>query len=454
MSPSAPENGFWCRPLETSPREQILDIQWKRIRSLLRYAHRRSPFYQDLFRRIGAEPGDFRTLDQFKCEFPKTDKKDFIHFQEEAPPYGTTCAVDPREISMHAETSGSAGIKLQIPYTLYDTERYGESWIYGWWGLGIRPTDSFYFAFNWGTFAGFWSAYWGARRLGATIYSGGGQSTAGHIEQIQRLEPTVLLSTPTYALRLAEEAERMGVDLRGSSVRFTYHAGEPGPTALPALRRQLENAWGAVAGELLGVAEVDAMAPGCPLGNGVHMNELNCFSWSCDMDDPSREVAEGAIGENVVTSFVQNAQPLINYRTHDLVRARTNCECGRTWRYFEGAVLGRSDFMITIRGTNVYPTGVEAVVMDATGLSPHYELILDRASSGLEEMTVRVEADPSLPAEDYASVGVQLERRLKSSFEVRIPVEVLTPGSLPRFELKAKRIIDRRPAAFRRALDR
>jgi phenylacetate-CoA ligase len=117
-------------------------------------------------------------------------------------------------------------------------------------------------------------------------------------------------------------------------------------------------------------------------------------------------------------------------------------------------VLGRSDFMITIRGTNVYPTGVEAVVMDATGVSPHYELILDRASSGLEEMTVRVEADPSVPAEDYGSVGRQLERRLKSSFEVRIPVEVLTPGSLPRFELKAKRIIDRRPAAFRRALDR
>lgn len=448
------ESRFWNEPLETMPRERLLAMQWKRVAAVLRYAYEKSPFYRSVFAKLGAEPGDFRDLAQFKKHFPKTDKKDFLHLQQESPMYGPTLAVDSHRVAMHTETSGSTGLKLHIPFTLYCTERYGESWVYGWWGLGIRPSDTFYFAFNWGLFAGFWSAYWGARRLGATVYPGGGQTTAGHIEQILRLKPTVLLTTPTYGIRLAEEAARMGVDLASSSVRFTYHAGEPGPCALPAIRRRLEQAWGATAGELLGLAEVDALAPGCPLGHGVHVNELNVFSWSCDPDDPEREVEDGEVGENVVTSFVQNAQPLINYRTHDLVRARSRCDCGRTWRYFDGCVLGRSDHMITIKGTNVYPGAIEIMLTETPGLSSHYEIVLDRPESGMDEMSVRAEADPEVAADDYAALAARLEQRLRAAFDVRLPVTILAPQSLPRYELKAKRVVDNRRAEVRRALDR
>jgi phenylacetate-CoA ligase len=331
--------------------------------------------------------------------------------------------------------------------------RYGESWVYGFWGLGIRPTDTFYFAFGWGNFAGFWSAYWGARRLGCRIISGGGLDTKGHIQAIQRMKPTVLISTPTFALRMAQVAKEMGVDLSQSSIRYTYHAGEPGPTALPGMREQIETAWGAKAGELLGIAEVDAMAPGCPLGDGVHVNEMNCYTWSMD-PVTGGESADGEIGENVVTSYANTAQPLLNYRTHDLVRRReSGCGCGRTWVKFDGAVLGRTDFMVTVRGTNVYQTAVENILNQIQGVSMHYELVLTH-EDGNDVMTVRFEPEPTLDAAHWDAVARDASDRIHKALHVRLRCTPVAPNTLPRFELKTKRIIDQRPKELRRALDR
>jgi phenylacetate-CoA ligase len=331
--------------------------------------------------------------------------------------------------------------------------RYGESWVYGFWALGIRPSDSFYFAFSWGNFAGFWSAYWGVRRLGGRVLSGGGLDTKGHIQAIMRMKPTVLISTPTFALRLAAVAAEMGVDLTQSSIRYTYHAGEPGPTALPAMRAEIEKAWGAKAGELLGIAEVDAMAPGCPNGDGVHVNEMNTFAWSRD-PTTGGEAADGDIGENIVTSFANTAQPLLNYRTHDLVRRRSSCSCGRTWTKFEGAVLGRTDFMVTVRGTNVYQTAVENLIGESPEVSTAYELILTREDDN-DVMTIRFEPAAGLTdSARWDAIAKRLSDRIHAALHVRLRTAVVEPGTLPRYDLKTKRIIDQRPKEFRRALDR
>lgn len=443
---------FWNRYYETMPREQLDQLHLHRVKAVLAHAYAHSAFYRRKLDEAGVHPASIRTLEDFKRKVPLTDKSEFIRLQEERPPYGDTLAVPRDSIAHHCETSGTTGIPLRIPYTEYDTERYGEAWCYGFWGLGIRPSDQFYFVFSWGLFAGFWSAYWGVRRLGATVYSGGGQNSEGHIRMIQRLRPTVLISTPTYALHLAEVARGLGVDPASLSVKYTYHAGEPGPCGVPAMRRQLDRAWGATSGELLGVAEIHALAPGCPTREGVHVDETGCYTWSRD-PDTGQEVPEGAIGENIITTYVNNAQPLINYRTHDLVQRFQQCACGRTWALFKGVVLGRTDFMVTIRGTNVYQSAVENLLGQVPEVSSHYELVLTRVS-GLDRICARAEPQPAIPAERYSELGRRIETMIHEALKVRLEVEVLPPGTLPRYELKTRRIIDQRPKEVRRVFER
>jgi phenylacetate-CoA ligase len=442
---------FWNRHYETMPRERLDALHLHRIKSVLRHAYEGSKFYRRKLDEAGVHPDDIRSLDDFKRKVPLTDKSEFILLQEERPHYGDTLAVPQDHIAHHCETSGTTGVPLRIPYTSYDTERYGESWNYGFWAVGIRPSDTFYFAFNWGLFAGFWSAYWGVRRFGATVYSGGGQTSEGHIRLIQRLKPTVLMSTPTYALHLAEVARGMGVDPAGLSLKYTYHAGEPGPCAIPSMKRQLDKDWGATSSELLGVAEVHALAPGCPTREGVHVDETACFTWSRD-PKTGQEAPEGTIGENILTTYVNNAQPLINYRTHDLVQRFNQCSCGRTWAYFRGVVLGRTDFMVTIRGTNVYQSAVENLVGQIQGVSNHFELLLTRVS-GQDRMCVRAEPDPDCPAEKYSELERRIAETTREALHVRLEVEIVPPGTLPRYEIKTRRIIDQRPKEVRRALE-
>ncbi len=452
LGPEASGSPFWNRMTETMSRERLDALHLKRLQALVHYAYENTVFYRRKFDACGLKPEDIRTLEDFKRKVPLTDKSEFIGLQQERPPYGDTQALPLDLVSHHAETSGTTGVPLAIPYSMADTVRYGESWVYGFWALGIRPSDTMYFAFNWGNFAGFWSAYWGARRLGCRIISGGGQDTKGHIQAIMRMRPTVLLSTPTFALRMAAVAQEMGVDLANGPIKFTFHAGEPGPTALPGMRERIESSWGAKSGELLGIAEIDAMAPGCPIGNGVHVNEMNVFSWS--MDPQTREeVDEGATGENIVTSYANTAQPLLNYRTHDIVRRRSSCPCGRSWTKFEGSVLGRTDFMVTVRGTNVYQTAVENILSEVPGVSMHYELVLSH-EDGNDTMTVRFEPDPSLPSDRHSQVAREAGERIHQALHVRLNVVPVEPGSLPRFDLKTRRIVDQRPKELRRALDR
>ena len=433
---------YWNQYTETMPRAELDTIHLKRIKKMLHYAYERLPFYRALYTKAGFKPEDIRTLDDFNTIVPAVDKKDLVEAQQVNPPWGDAVALPADFHLFRFQTSGSTGVPMAIPVSYYASHHYGEQWAYGFWAVGIRPHDSFYFAFTWGMFIGFWSAYWGVRRLGATVYSGGGVNTEMRLKQILELGPTVLVSTPTYALAMAEKARETGIDLPKTSIKWVYVAGEPGGN-VPTTRRAIEEAWGAKTYELYGIGEVGAIAPGCPLQIGVHLAEDQSYATVVD-PETGRPVGEGEVGENLVTSYIQFSQPAIKYRSHDLVRSvRKRCDCGRTWMLFEGGVLGRTDHMIIIKGTNVYPTAVEALLGDVKGLTSHYEIHVTRGRAG-DELAVKVEAQPDVRSEQYETLRKKAEQLLYERIMARIAVEVHTPGSLPRYELKAKRFFDHR----------
>ncbi|HUT49442.1 MAG TPA: AMP-binding protein [Alphaproteobacteria bacterium] len=443
---------YWNEYMETLPREKLDALHLTKLRLLLRYAYDNSTFYRRKYDEAGLKPEDVRSLDDFKRKVPITDKTDFLHIQQERPPYGDTAALPLELVVHHCETSGTTGVPLAIPYSAYDTERYGEPWCHAFWALGIRPEDSFYFAFNWGNFAGLWSTYWGVRRFGARLISGGGADTQGHVQNILRMKPTVLCATPTYALRIAEVAAEIGHDMTESSVNFTVGGGEPGPFALPAMRAALDKAWGAQSCDQMGIAEIDAFGVGDAGRDGVLVDEMNVFCWSVD-PDTGEEVPDGEIGENIVTSYVNSAQPLINYRTHDLVRRTYAGADGRTWAKLEGVILGRTDFMISVRGTNVYPTAVDNLIAEVGGVSNHYQMVLTKTGP-LDQMEIVFEPEKSVPEGDAAALAKKLQAHIQQALKVRLDCTPVAVESLPRFELKTQRIVDKRPKEMRRALDR
>jgi phenylacetate-CoA ligase len=452
LTEKASKARYWNAVIETMPRAELDALHLKKLQKLAAYAYEYSPFYRRRFDEVALKPDDIRSLEDFRRKVPLTDKQDFLHLQQERPPYGDTLALPHEMLTHHVETSGSTGLPLAVPYSAYDTERVGESWTYGFWSHGIRPSDSFYFAFNWGNFAGFWSCYFGARRMGCRVISGGGADSKGHIAAIKRLKPTVLICTPTFALRLAEVARDMGEDIADSSIKYTYHAGEPGPCALPAMRAAIDEAWGASSNELLGIAEIEAFGPGCARRDGIHVNEMAVYSWSMDPES-GEETPDGEIGENVISSYTYSAQPLLNYRSHDLVRRVRGCPCGCTWDKFEGVVLGRTDFMVTVRGTNVYQTAVENIIGEIEGVSPFYQLVLDREGSN-DKMTVEFEPAKMVTEADWPGLAQEVQDRIHKALHVRLETKPMAPETLPRYDLKTKRIIDNRPKELRRALDR
>lgn len=433
---------YWNPHLETMPREKLDGYHLRRVQALIKYAYDRSPMYRRLYDKAGVKPDDIRTLQDFQEKVPSIDKPDLMAAQAVNPPHGDNFTglteLEARQIFM---TSGSTGVPLQIPHTFYQMMLCSEVVSIPCWSIGVRPGDSMYLAFNFGIFTAFWIAYVAAFRMGVHVISGGGVDTGTRIKQIEDFKPTLLLATPTYALHMAEVAREIGVDLPASSVKWLLVSGEPGGN-VPATRAAMEAAWGAKVYEFYGAAECGPLGQGCPVQGRLHAFEQGIYSLV--LDEQGRPVADGQVGEHVVTSYTTLTQPIIKYRTHDLVEVHSGgCECGSAWKYFQGGVLGRSDNMITIKGVNVFPAAVEALLADAGGFSEHYEIHVWR-DKGLDEVMVRAEASQELPDSAYQQTEARAREILRDRIRVTIPVDILVPGSLPRYELKAKRFFDHR----------
>jgi phenylacetate-CoA ligase len=440
--PALPDDHFWNRPTQTAPREILDALHLKRIQHLVAWAYDNSPLHRRIYDAAGVGPADIRTWEDYHHRLPFTDKPDYVADQEATGGFGGA-ALGPEAWQQYFHTTGTTGRFLHETFTQYEMNKAGSQYCYGLWDHGIRPSDSIYFCFDFGMWIGLWSYYWGARNLGLTIVSGGGATGVQRVQQILERRPTIVCGTPTYLLHLAEIAEREGLDIRKAGVRMLAGGGEAG-LSVPVTRRKLHEAWGAEQiYDGYGIGEALFIGQSCERwGGGVHAIEDVCHSYTVD-PQTGEPVSDGAIGEHVITSYTHFAQPFIKYRTHDLITLDDAPDhgCGWTWKHIPGVVLGRSDFMVTIRGINVYPTAVENLVGEVPGLSNHYELHVSRRD-GMDRMLVKVEAHSE--SADHAQLAGALAERLQTSLGVRLETEVVPVGALPRYELKTRRVFDTR----------
>ncbi|HEX9268506.1 MAG TPA: AMP-binding protein [Candidatus Limnocylindria bacterium] len=377
-----------------------------------------------------AKLGERASVDAW-AELPFTTKTELSADQAEHPPFGTNLTYPlERYVRLH-QTSGTTGMPLRIIDTAADWAWWGEVWDFIYRAAGVTAADRVYFAFSFGPFVGFWSAFAGAERLGALVISGAAQSTTERLRAIVATAATVLLSTPTYALRLAEVAAAEGIEPARSALRVSIHAGEPG-ASIPSTRQRIEEAFGVRAFDHTGATEVGATGFSCAARDGVHLIERE---YVAEVLAPDGRIADEGEGELVLTNLGRLGMPAIRYRTGDRVRAlRGTCACGRTFVKLAGGILGRVDDMLTVRGVNVFPSALEAVVRRFADVAEfRIEAYVERGMDALRcTIEPRAGRDPAALA---AAVGDALHRDIG----IRVEMAFVEPGTLPRFELKAKR---------------
>jgi phenylacetate-CoA ligase len=400
------------------------------LRRLLTEVLAANPFYRAKLGGLGLDPARFELEDLPRL--PHTAKAELVADQERSPPFGTnlTHPLD-RYVRLHL-TSGTSGAPLRWLDTSESWSAFLDSWTLVLRAIGLSPADRVLVAFSFGPFIGFWGAFEAAQRIGALTLTGGALTSEQRLEHLLDHGVTVLVCTPTYALRLAEVARRHGVDLRRSAVRATLHAGEPG-ASVPAVKARLEEAWGAPCFDHAGATELGAWGyPGPDLR--MFVDEERFLPELIDPESGALLTPgpDGARGELVLTSLARLGSPLLRYRTGDLVHLVPGTASDpRT--FLQGGVLGRVDDMFVVRGVNVYPSAVENVVRAVPGIEEFQATVARR--DGMAELSLEIETAGGA-GEDPARA---LVHALRERFHLRVDVRVVEPGSLPRYELKAKR---------------
>lgn len=387
-------------------------------------------FYRKKLASGGLAPADLRGHASLS-RIPLTTKREVSAAQAASPPFGGLMSF-PRHHYRHVHrTSGTTG----RPLFWLDTEEDWAVWQRGWsmvyQGAGVGRDDVVFCAFSFGPYIAHWTAMAGVAGVGALAVAGGGMRTTERLRMMLDLEATVLVSTPTYALRMAEVAAQEGIDVAGGPLRITIHAGEPG-ASLPHVRERLQNLWGAVSYDHAGATEIGAWSYPCE-AQALHLNELD---FVFEVLDPATGelVADGEQGELVITTLGRLGMPAVRYRTGDLVvRDRTTCRCGRTLARLVGGVLGRADDMVIVRGVNVYPSAIDNLV---------------RASPEVIEYRLEILRDPdrmrlaieTSEADDHDAACAALVGRFRTQLDLAVDVQAVASGVLPRFEAKAKRV--------------
>ena len=426
------------RHAETMPRKILSTLQTSRLAQTLERAYANVPHYRKKFDSAGVRPRDLKSLADI-AKFPytlKTDLRDNYPFDMFAVPRKSL-------LRLHA-SSGTTGKPTVVGYTKSDLDLWSDLMARSLACAGVQPGDIVHNAYGYGLFTGGLGAHYGAERLGCTVVPISGGGTERQVTLLADFDANVLCATPSYALNIAEVAAGMGVDLRRAKLRVGVFGAEPWSDAV---RRELEERLGIVALDIYGLSEI--MGPGvaceCDAAQaGLHGWEDH-FVFEVVDPETLQPVPMGDSGELVITTLTKEALPMIRYRTRDITRLNYEpCICGRTHVRIM-RVTGRDDDMLIIRGVNVFPSQVEAVLVGFPGLAPHYQITLSR-NGVLDVMTVEVESAPEarIADGDRPAMAKKVSSHIKSLVGVTCGVVIKAPGEVPRSQGKAVRVRDER----------
>ena len=416
-------------PIERASVDELRSLQLARLRGTLAYAYASVAHYRQAFDRAGVAPEDLAELADL-ARFPLLTKADL----RDNYPFGMFAVPRSEVVRIHA-SSGTTGKPTVVGYTAGDIDVWAQLMARSIHAAGGRPGDVAHVAYGYGLFTGGLGAHYGAERLGCTVVPVSGGQTERQVTLIADFEPRIILVTPSYCLNLIDEMHRQGIDPVSCSLQVGIFGAEPWTDEL---RSEIEARLGVDAVDIYGLSEV--MGPGvaqecAETKDGPTLWEDHFFPEIID-PDTGEVLPEGSFGELVLTALTKRGQPVVRYRTRDLTRLLPGT--ARTMRRIE-RVTGRSDDMLIVRGVNVFPSQIEAEVLKVDGLTPHYQIHVDR-SANLASLTVRVERDPASPRPPQ-ELAAALGTHIRDNIGVSAEVAVAEPGTVPRSAGKAQRVV-------------
>jgi len=429
---------IWNAEYESMDRDALRELQLRRLQATVAWVYERVDHYRDALDATGVKPKDIKTLADI-ARLPFTDKQTM----RETYPFGLFAVPLDDVVRIHS-SSGTTGKPIVVGYTKGDLATWTELTARIASAAGVVHTDLAQMAFGYGMFTGGFGMHYGLERTGATMIPASAGNTERHIMMMQDFGTTVIVSTPSYALYIAEVGEKMGVDFSKLPLRLGLFGAEP---CSDAARREIQEKLHIRATDNYGLSEV--MGPGvsgeCECQCGLHINEDHFL---CEIVDPvsGAPLADGQEGELVITPLTKEAFPVLRYRTHDLTRITYEpCECGRTLARME-KVRQRTDDMLIIRGVNVFPSQIEDVLFKIEGVRPHYLIVLGR-KHGLDDIELRIEVAEEVFSDimaDMVAFTRHVSERLHSVLGLNVKVTLVEPGSIERTAGKAKKVLDQR----------
>ncbi len=429
---------IWNKNMECADRQQMHEIQSKRLTAMIQRIYDHVPFYRNKLKEAGIEPGDIRSVDQLK-DLPFTTKGDL----RDNYPFGLFTVPQSEVVRIHA-SSGTTGKPTVVGYTQQDLEIWAEVVARSLTMAGIHSGDTIQIAYGYGPFTGGLGLHYGAEKVGATVIPISTGNTKKQLQFMTDFRATVLACTPSYAAHLGESILKEGIDPSEIKLHTGVFGAEPWTNEM---RKEIEQLLRIKAFDIYGLSEV--IGPGvsmeceCQCGNHVHEDH---FIPEIIHPETLEVLPDGELGELVFTPVSKVAMPLLRYRTRDLTRLhREKCDCGRTLVRMEKC-LGRTDDMLIIRGVNVFPSQIESVLMEMSETTPHYQLII-RRENNLDTLEVLVEIDEknwSDSIRELEGIRNRIDHNIKSTLGISAKVRLVEPHSIERSEGKAKRVIDHR----------